>query len=73
MPTPPDWISAKEAARMLGIHPRTLLNWHRNGGGPPCYATEGDRRGQVSENPRTLRRYKKSEVAAWLSECRREG
>lgn len=33
-PFPNTWLSTKEAARFLGIHPDTLRRWRREGIGP---------------------------------------
>jgi DNA-binding transcriptional MerR regulator len=60
----PNWITAKEAARLLGVQRMTLLNWHDAGIGPPHYAHEGRR---------TFRRYIRDEVIAWREKQRREG
>jgi len=53
---PFDFVSAKQAARILGVHPNTLCKWRISGGGPPF--TKVGRRV----------RYRISEISSWTNE-----
>ena len=60
-----EWITGKEAARLLAVHPRTLILWVNKGRGPPHFAIEG--------SFRTLRRYRRADVLAFREAHMREG
>ena len=51
-----DFVSAKEAARILGVHPNTLCKWRIQGKGPPFVKIGG------------RIRYRLSEVSAWADQ-----
>ena len=53
---PPEFVSAKQAARILDVHPNTLCKWRISGGGPP-FVKVGSRV-----------RYRTAEIAAWADE-----
>ena len=52
----PEFVSAKEAARILDVHPNTLCKWRISGGGPPF----------VKVGRRV--RYRTTEISAWADE-----
>lgn len=33
------WLTTREAAKLIGVHPGTLANWRVQGGGPPFKET----------------------------------
>jgi len=37
----PPRMNRHQAARQIGVDPRTLKNWEAKGIGPPCYKTAG--------------------------------
>jgi len=53
-----DWITLKEAAEILGVHPSTVRNWSDHGS-LPVYRTGGGHR-----------RYKRPEIEMWASAAR---
>jgi excisionase family DNA binding protein len=55
-----EWISLREAATILGVHPATVRNWSDQGR-LPVYRTSGGHR-----------RYKRSEVELWAHSARQE-
>jgi excisionase family DNA binding protein len=55
-----DWLSLREAAKLLGVHPGTVRNW-ADKGLLPVYRTRGGHR-----------RFKRDEVELWASTSRGE-
>jgi predicted DNA-binding transcriptional regulator AlpA len=51
-----DFVSAKQAARILGVHPNTLCKWRISGGGP-----------RFTKLGRRIR-YRMSDISAWTNE-----
>ena len=49
------------AARLIGVHVKTLARWRRSGKGPTWYEVEG---GAM---------YDRSELERWVHACRRGG
>jgi excisionase family DNA binding protein len=60
MPASTDWISLREAAAILGVHPATVRNWSDQGR-LPVYRTNGGHR-----------RYKRAEVELWAASAREQ-
>lgn len=52
----PVYLSTKEAARLVGLHPDYLKQLRAKGGGPPFY----------QGHPRAWVKYAKTEVIAWM-------
>lgn len=52
------WLSNKEAAARMGIHPATLTNWRCKGRGP--------RFEKLSDTPKARIRYSAHVVDAWV-------
>lgn len=53
---PPAWLTTKQAAALLALHPDTLRRYRRDGGGPP-FARVG-----------RVVRYKLAELDAWMAQ-----
>jgi predicted DNA-binding transcriptional regulator AlpA len=58
-----EFITAKEAAYLLGVTPKTLDAWRRRGEGPPAYRTGATKYARV--------RYRVEEVNAWIAAHKR--
>ena len=59
MPEPddkPEWLSTYEAAKRVGVHPKTLLLWAREGRITAAVTPGGHRRFRVSELDALLKR-----------------
>lgn len=56
-----EWLSLRDAARMLGVHPSTVRLWSDKGA-LPTHKTQGGHR-----------RYKRSEILLWAETSRRPG
>jgi DNA-binding transcriptional MerR regulator len=59
-----EWITSKEAAKLLGVNPDTLSMWHRERRGPPHFAVDG--------RLRTLRRYRRADVIDFIAAMAKE-
>ena len=68
-PRPP-FVSAKEAARILRVHPNTLCKWRISGGGPPFIKVGTRIRYSISEISRWMRDHTYSHTGQYLKERR---
>lgn len=53
-------VTSKEAARIIGVAPKTLKNWRHSGKGPRFI--------KLGASPQAAVRYNRTEIEAWLSE-----
>lgn len=60
VPEPPrgQYLTTREAAEILGVHPVTMAQWRSKGRGPK-YTKVGDA-------PKSRIRYQKSDLHAWM-------